>query len=94
MAQARVQSDWFKRYEQMRRDEWDAMQPDLEKFRATPEELHAKVKENADELAVIEQAKLMSAEAAKVFLWGQDIARLAREGVRFQFWRYPHIYSK
>ena len=94
MAQARVQSDWFKRYEQQRRDEWDAMQPDLEKFRVTAEELHAKTKENADELVVIEQAKLMPAELAKVFLWGQDVARLAREGVRFQRWRYPQIYSR
>ena len=94
MAQTLLQPDWLNAHMQRQRDEWDALEPEFAKFRQTPEELSAKVLENADELAFIEQSKLMPAELARVFLWGQDIARLAREGVRFQRWRYPHIYSK
>jgi hypothetical protein len=84
----------FARVEQARRDEWDAMQPDLEKFRASDQELRMKLQEEASYLACVEQSKLLQPEMAKLLLWGEDIAIQAREGVRFQFWRYPHIYSK
>jgi hypothetical protein len=94
MTQTSLQPDWLSAHMHRQRDEWDALQPEFEKFRVTAEELCAKAQENVDELVVIEQATLMPAELAKVFLWGHDVARLAREGVRFERWRYPHLYSK
>jgi hypothetical protein len=94
MAQTSLQPDWLNAHMQRQRDEWDALEPEFEKFRSTPEEVSSKAVEDAAELLHIEQAKLMPSESARVFLWGQNIARSAREGVRFERWRYPHIHSQ
>ncbi|HEY5331081.1 MAG TPA: hypothetical protein VIJ79_14430 [Acidobacteriaceae bacterium] len=90
MSRTPRQFDWAA-YEQDQRNEWDALQPELERFRGTAKELLAKAEENTAEFIEIKGGKWALVDRANFPLWAESLARLGRESVRFDRWRYPHI---
>jgi len=83
-----LQADWFQAYEQRQRDEWLERQPQLQEFRATPEEIRAKAEENAVAIMEIEDGKWLMPDRTNFPLWAECLARTTREGLRFERWRY------
>ena len=60
--------------ERNRLAEWQAMQSELEIFRASDEERSAKILEKAALEATIEETKNMSADRAELWVWAERLA--------------------
>ena len=73
--------------ERSRLAEWQAMQSELEAFRASDEERSVKILEKAALEATIEETKNMLADRAQLWVWAERLAQAGREGVRFDRWQ-------
>ena len=91
MAQILLPPNWFETHSQRQRDEYTAMQPELARFRETEEERRTKANENAIDFIEIENDEWVVPDQSNFKLWAEWLARVGRESVRFDRWRYPHI---